>query len=235
MAGWCAPSERAALLEEHSHPATRSSALHKQDARGTHTAPQHLALNTALRICGPPRPRHATPQRARPGSRVGVGRCGQAPRVAEGIRGLAPQVPARPCHTTCRRRPGKPLGFTTRPAAWQAQGTRPPPAGSARPLPASPGPALHAPGRPSPAAASRPYRHRQRPVAGRDHHVGVRVGKLPIFHVARFQRHLPVAGAPGASGAHFRRRGGCSGALARGTAGSQRPTPGTRGRPGRAV
>lgn len=37
------------------------------------------------------------------------------------------------------------------------------------------------------------HRHLQRPIAGDDRHVGIRVGKLPLFHVASFQRHLPAA------------------------------------------
>lgn len=50
------------------------------------------------------------------------------------------------------------------------------------------------PGRPAPSPA-RPvaHRHLQRPIAGDDRHVGIRVGKLPLFHVASFQRHLPAA------------------------------------------
>lgn len=50
------------------------------------------------------------------------------------------------------------------------------------------------PARPAPSPA-RPvaHRHLQRPIAGDDRHVGIRVGKLPLFHVASFQRHLPAA------------------------------------------
>lgn len=51
------------------------------------------------------------------------------------------------------------------------------------------------------------HRQLQRPVAGCHRHVGIRVGELPVFHVAGLLRHLPAEWR-GGSGEHFRRRGG---------------------------
>lgn len=86
-----------------------------------------------------------------------------------------------------------------------------------RPLaPRSPG---RAPPGAHPLSPARPlaHRHLQRPVAGYDRHVGIRVGKLPLFHVTSFQRHLPAArrvrrALPAGGGKAL---GRCSGAPAR--------------------
>lgn len=68
--------------------------------------------------------------------------------------------------------------------------SEPPHSGAARAPPSRP----RGPRRPAPSPARPPaHRHLCRPVAGDDRHVGVRVGKLPLFHVASFQRHLPAA------------------------------------------
>lgn len=90
-----------------------------------------------------------------------------------------------------------PVPEAARPAAPRgrvsAGAPRPPTRRIPRPPPAPLLPAA-LPRRPARSPA-RPlaHRHLRRPVAGYDRHVGVRVGKLPVFHVASFQRHLPAA------------------------------------------
>lgn len=88
------------------------------------------------------------------------------------------------------------------------------------------------PRRPAPAPA-RPvaHRHLQRPIAGYDRHVGIRVGKLPLFHVASFQRHLPAA----RRGRRALPAGGGRKAVGRRSGAPVRAGPRRLGRPGRAA
>lgn len=97
------------------------------------------------------------------------------------------EPPARGC---------SPVREAARPAAPRGRVSAGAPQPPTRRIPRPPAPLLPAALPRCPARSpARPlaHRHLHRPVAGYDRHVGIRVGKLPVFHVASFQRHLPAA------------------------------------------